>query len=174
MNVEMLIGMICGVAVGLILIGIMLKVTKTDGSMKCKFDERQQMIRGRGFKYAFFTLLIYDVVYGCIDAVMEKQWVDHLTGMFMGICLGVLVYVVYCIWNEGYFSLNQNPKRVLIAFALIAVWNLAIAAKNILRGAMIEGGKLTFASLNLVCGIMILIIFVVTLIKWQISKREIE
>ena len=43
-------GVVCGILVGLLLMVVILKLTKTDGSLKCKYDERQQLVRGKGFQ----------------------------------------------------------------------------------------------------------------------------
>ena len=53
MNVEMALGMVTGLVLGLILFIIILKVTKKDGKIKCQYDERQELARGKGFKYGY-------------------------------------------------------------------------------------------------------------------------
>lgn len=158
MNEWMAIGLMCGGAVGIVVAVILMRMTKTDGSSKCRFDERQELIRGRGFKYAFFTVIIYEALYAGADAAFTEKKVDTITGVVFGIMLGVGVYAVYCIWHEGYFALNENPKRVLIAFTVIAAANFLIAAANIIDGVMVENGMLTFRSMNLFCGILFLVI----------------
>ena len=45
MSTAMLAGVICGVLVGLVLVVIILKWVRGDGSKKCKFDERQELVR---------------------------------------------------------------------------------------------------------------------------------
>ena len=53
MNESMVLGILCGLLIGGIVVVIILKLTKEDGSVKCKYDERQQLVRGIGFKYGF-------------------------------------------------------------------------------------------------------------------------
>ena len=93
-------------------------------------------------------------------------------GVVFGIMLGVGVYAVYCIWHEGYFALNENPKRVLIAFTVIAAANFWIAAANIIDGVMVENGMLTFRSMNLFCGIMFLVIVAALFFRKRWNARE--
>lgn len=169
---EYALGVGCGIIFGLILLAVILKLTKTDGFMKCKYDERQQLVRGRGFKYAFFTLMFYNVFYGILDVALEKRVMDNFTGMIIGIVLGAMVYAIYCIWNDGYFSLNENPRRVRIAFFAIGVFNLALAFWSIAHGTVMEDGILTFRGANLFCGIMMLIICGVSFAKQQSTQKE--
>lgn len=174
MNNAMAIGIGCGIVVALIITFILLLVMKTDGSLKCKYDERQELVRGRGFKYGFFTLLIYFAVYGYLGIALEKLPVDHMTGCFVGILLGVLVCACYQIWNEGYFALNENRRRVLIIFAVVAVVNFLIAGRNMMHGEMVHNGVLTIHSLNLFCGLMFIIIAVVLFLKDRLGAKEEE
>lgn len=174
MSSGYMLGVLCGGLVGVILVVVLLRLTKKDGSIKCKYDERQQAVRGRGFKYGFFTLMFYDLVYAWIDEILGRRYFENSVGMIVGIFLGVLVYVSYCIWHEGYFSLNENPKKVLIVFAVIAIMNFAVFAVQLNRGNVIENGILTFRCVNLLCGIMFLIVFGVLLIKAICNKKEME
>lgn len=174
MNRVMAIGIGCGVVVGLIVTFVLLLVMKTDGALKCKYDERQELIRGRGFKYGFFTMMIYYATYGFLGAVFEPMPVDHMTGCVLGILLGVLVYACYGIWNEGYFALNEDRKRVLIIFAVIAIVNFGIAARNMMCGEMVQDGVLTMHSLNLFCGLLFIVIAAVLFLKERLGAKEEE
>lgn len=171
-NTEMILGMIVGIVVGLILVVCMLKFSKTDGSNRCKYDERQELVRGRGFKYGFLAMLLYYAVYGYLGLVMESLWVDHFTGVIVGLLLGMAVYASYSIWNDGYLALNENPKRLILFFIIMGGINLAFAVMHILDGAMIEHGILTYRSVNLFCGGLFVIIGVVALVKCVRDKRD--
>lgn len=172
MSMEYLLGILCGAAVGVILVVLILKWTKKDGSSKCKFDERQQLVRGRGFKYAFFSLVICNAVYAAVDAGMEEKLIDAPVGVSAGVVISAVVYACYCIWNEGYFALNENPKRVLAAFVLIALLNFGVFAGNVMKNGMLEDGVLNVSCMNLLCGVMFLVVFAVMLAKWIQNKRE--
>lgn len=174
MNMEYLLGLLIGLGVGGILLAIVLKITKKDGSIKCKYDERQQLVRGKGFKYAFFTLIIYNFLVTMLDSSMERQYVESGVLMITGVMIGAFVYAVYCIWNEGYFSLNENPKRVLIAFGVIALVNIGIGILSCIRGVVFVNGVLTINCMNLLCGILLLMIFFVVIVKWICRQREEE
>lgn len=174
MNYSYVIGAIFGIIVGVIAGIVVLLLTKKDKSLKYKFDERQEIIRGRAFKYAFFTVLIYDAVGAFLGKVLE-QFADVGVILFLGIVLGVLVCSIYCIWNEGYFSLNANPKRVIIMFIVIAVCNLLLGIRQVWYEGLFEDGKMIFLnSANLICGLMALVLLLVFIVKQICKKREAE
>lgn len=174
MNRAMIIGIGCGIIVGLIVAFILLLVMKTDGSLKSKYDERQELVRGRGFKYGFFTMMVYYVIYGFLGVALEKMPVDHLVGCILGILLGVLVCACYAIWNEGYFALNEDRKRVLIIFAVIAIVNFVVAGVNMMQYGLVQDGVLTIHSLNLFCGLLFIIIGIVLFLKDRLGAKEEE
>ena len=168
------LGAIFGVIIGSVLgIVVFLKYTKTDNSIRCKYDERQQLVRGIGFKYGFFTVIIYDIVAAIFMSYEKKQYIDHATLMFSGVLISAFIYAVYCIWNEGYFSLNENPKRVAIVFAAVALLNFGVGYRSFLHGLLIEDGMLTFKCINIFCGILMLMLFLVMAAK-RISKEKEE
>lgn len=172
MSVSMKVGILVGILLGVIIILLFLKLTKNDGDMKCKYDERQANIRGKGYKLSFFTLLLYNAIYGLLGIVTEKRYVDSMAAMMLGMCLSVAVYAVYCIWNDAYFSLNENPRRLLIGFGLIALFNLLIGGISLFDGMVITDGMLNYRSANLMCGVLFIIIFITLLIKATNNKRR--
>lgn len=165
MNKYYIMGMVCGVFVGLLLVAVLLKVTKTDGRMKCRYDERQTEARGKGYKYGFFTFLIGDFLYALLCAAEFEVPAEPAAVMMILIVLGMVVQIVYCIWKDAYFSLNENRTRVLVAFAVVAGFNLLLGVFRLLEGDVVVNGVLTFNSMNLLCGILFLIIFFAMLLK---------
>ena len=174
MNIYWAAGVISGVIVGLIIAGIMLTMMKKNRKEKFTYDERQQAMRGVAFKYAFFTLVCYNAAYGLFDLATDIKWANEITAMLIGICLAVLVHVVYSIWHECYFSMNEEPKRVLIVFGVVSLINMVIAVGQGMRGELIENGMLTYSCANLVAAIMFFCILLALLIKWQVRKKEID
>lgn len=167
-----ILGGLLTVVIGGVLLALILKYTKTDHSVKCKYDERQQLVRGIGFKYGFFTIVLFNAAAAFFIAVEKKQHIDHTALLLAGIILGVYIYAVYCIWNEGYFSLNENPKRVVVVFALIAILNFCVGYRSYLHGLLIENGMLTVECLNIFCGITILMLLPVMAVKHICKGKE--
>lgn len=167
-----MLGVIVGVLVGIIFIIFAMKWTKKDGNMRCKWDERQLLIRGNGFKYAFFTAIILLFLYSSIGTEIKGFPMDYQAASIFIIVVSVAVDIVYCIWNGAYFSLNENRKRVLILFAVLGVLNLVIGIRNIRSGEALRDGVLNGLSANLFCGLLFVIVFAALLIKMVILEKD--
>ena len=169
-----LLGAACGIAIGVIAVILITKWTHKDKKIKCSFDERQELAIGRGAKYGFYTLMIYNFLYGAIDTVVTKKFVDNALALFVGILIAAIVYISYCIWEEAYFSLNENPQKVMIAFVIIAIINLALFGMNAAGGNLIKDGMIQYGVANLLCGLLFVVIFVELWAKSHFKKREEE
>ena len=172
MNGFMLAGVITGIVVGLALAAVAMTWTKKNRGEKFTYDERQKVARGEGYKYAFYVLLIYLAGNACLEMALDKPWAEPMAAAMVGIAVAVLVHVIYCIWNECYFSMNEEPKKVLIFFGVISVINVIIAVMQGLEGELIENGTLTNQCANLVVAIMFGFIMIALAIKNATRKEE--
>lgn len=163
---------LAGVAFGCCLVLLLLKAAKKGGSIKCKYDERQQLVRGRGFKYGFFGWMAFNGIYIFMDIGLEVQCMDTSMVLLSGMLVGVMVYASYCIWNDGYFSLNENPKRAMAILAAASLLNIACAAYRIQEG-LLENGVLTFLNgSNLSVAALSVILLAVLFVKWGSDHRK--
>lgn len=174
MNGFMLAGVITGIVVGIVIAAIGMTFTKKNRKEKFTYDERQKVARGEGYKYAFYTLLIYNAGYACLDMALEGAWAEPMAAALIGIALAVLVHVIYCIWHECYFSMNEEPKRVLMFFGVISVINVIIAVMQGMDGELIENGMLTNQCANLIVAVMFGLIMIALAIKTALRNREEE
>lgn len=156
-------GYLTGVGCGLVVAGLVWMAKKKQGK-GCDFDERQELERGRGFKYGFFTLLLYNLLYGATLIDETSAWCDPFVGYFIGACLGLTVFGVYCIWKEAYASLSQTPIAVYTIFGFSAATQILIGLTNMEQDRLIEDGKLTVRSANLflgaVCALFLITYFI--------------
>lgn len=170
-NMGRLLGIAMGVIVGLFVVILLLKITKTNGKIKCEYDERQETLRGRGFKYGFFTLMICNGIYGFLWIGFEALPIDAGAFMILDVVIGTAVYATYCIWNDCYFSLNENRSKLMIIFAVIGAGNLVIGISNLLHGRGIENGIMNYRCINLFCGLLFVEIFIALLLR-HFRKEE--
>lgn len=170
---------IAGFIVGLLLVAVVgfvfARFAHTDGKRKPKFDERQELIRGRGYKCAFFTILWYLVIYEVVKFAFDIKIMDDMAEMFAAVILGCGVYAGYTIWHDAYFALNEKRRSYIWLFVAVVVINLSVGIGHILDGSFIVDGQITFGgSANLLCGLMILVVLVMLLVKEIASRREDE
>ncbi len=164
-GIGMLLGVGTGALFGLLVAVLILKYTKTNGRIKCEYDERQAVLRGNGYRYGFFAMLICNVVYGFLEICLVGLPLTAGVAMILSVLIGLGVQIIYCIWHDCYFSLNERRPRVLIALAVIGGINLALGIYNLLDGSAMENGVLNFRCINLLCGLLFVAVFAALLMK---------
>ena len=60
MNVFKSAGFVIGIVIGLIACVVLFKISNTNHKSKTEYDERQQVIRGKAYRYAFYVLAVYE------------------------------------------------------------------------------------------------------------------
>lgn len=167
-------GMLMGILAGLLFGGILLFFKKKGARKKCEFDERQELIRGRGFKKGFFSMAICNAVAACYSMAVEKSIIDVSTSSIFSIMIGAGVFAVYCIWKDAYFSLNENRKQMLILFAIIAICNFSVLIAEYESGdsILIKQGVLQPEVINIMCGVLYVVIFMTFLAKEVAERME--
>ncbi|MEE1075928.1 MAG: hypothetical protein UHY68_01525 [Acutalibacteraceae bacterium] len=146
-------------------------VSKLSKNQQQKFDERQQIVRGKAFTYAFEAMLIYSALYLSCSQLFEIEFLTTSVALMINIFIGLVVYGIYSIWNEAFFSLNEPPKKHTIILILAFVLNAYNAVAEIIDGKIIENGMLTLNSVTLLCAISFTIILVTMLLKIIINKK---
>lgn len=166
------VAFVIGLAVGLLVVAICVAASKKGDEVKNQFDERQELVRGQGFKYGFFTMMIANAALLVLNILEIPLFSNMEVAMTASIVISVSVFASYCIWNDGYFALNENRKSLLIMFGLIGTLNLVIGIGNIFAGVIIENGAFTFRSTNLFCALMFIVVFIVMLAKHIKDGKE--
>lgn len=171
---ERILGMLSGIAVGILLVIIIFKVTKTDGKMKCRYDERQEWVNGKSYKISFFIMMIYTAVYGILTVLEIKVPADNFVVMMLGISIAVAAQIIYRVQNESYISLNEKPIRLVVMFILLGLGNIVVGIANIIHGEVFVDGVLTFRSTNLIVGILCGLVSTIVLVKHIKAAKEEE
>lgn len=164
-------GIVVGAAAFVILMTVLILWAKgksvKDG---CKYDERQQIIRGNGYKIGFMVLFILNLLYGLLSDICGHFPIALSSAMFIIALVGAMTNVVYCIWNDAWIALNESKGRILVLFGFLGAINLLLGTRQILNGSAFSEGE--FCDLNLVCGIMFIVIFAVIFARYMVSRSE--
>ena len=166
-----LVGILC---VGLITALIAWIVYKINGSKRGKYDERQELARGRAFKFAYTVLVVYLMGTGIFNMMTGIRWCDEFTYGMIGVLSSVFVYACICIWNDAYININQKPVTVILILGGIGLINLLISLQNLKYGAWYENGMLTFRSVNLMCAVSLLLLTIMFVVKLLVDKHREE
>ncbi|MCR5468480.1 MAG: hypothetical protein K6F37_05915 [Lachnospiraceae bacterium] len=140
---------------------------------KCEYDERQQLIRGKAYKYAFFGTFISAF---CFMALIGSEIypVSAVHALFLTMMVGLVIYVVYSVWHDAYFTVNSNPSRYLILIAVIGIMNLFSGIVEVRANGFDITENSNGGSINLYLGVVFSILFVVLLLKKFVKKEDAE
>ena len=129
-------GLAFGIVTALIIFALVWKFSKR--FMKGTFDERQELVRGRGYKYACFTmlgLLVLDLLIESLDA-FETLPVTRSLAIFIMILAGVMVYALYCIKNDSYFGVGTDTRTYRAVMWIVIVCNAISGFSGLREGAI--------------------------------------
>ncbi|MDE5966655.1 MAG: hypothetical protein K2G89_07465 [Lachnospiraceae bacterium] len=174
------LGVICGFLFAfLIIMLVRWGILKTGGriDLRCKadsYDERQQLARGIAYKRAFFALLFYIAVVSALSE-MDISIFMSFAGMWLGVCIALLVFVITCIVHDAYMSLYENAKGVTMLISSVGVLNI-LCGFEYLTGEkpILEDGVIAANCVNLMVGITFLIIVVVFVGRLRYNKKQWE
>ncbi|MBR6478336.1 MAG: hypothetical protein IKS85_07795 [Lachnospiraceae bacterium] len=164
-----LFGMLIGGCIGMI---VWAAYSKGNRVSSPKYDERQEMERGRGFKYSFFITCLFIVVAYILETAGLLARPYYQLFNILGLFIGLTVYIVYCIWHEAYFALNQNTRTVIISLTLIAIANIALAIINYLDGSMFQNGTFGPSILNALMAIVFIVLLATVLLKQMVDSKN--
>lgn len=165
---------VLGVAAGLILVVILVAAATKGDEVKAKYDERQEIVRGKGFKYAFFAMIIWEIILFTLEPLEIVFPMSLGNASFINVIFGVTVYATYCIWNDGYFALNQKSGLIMTVLIIMGIINLLMGINAFMKGYAWINGQLSLRSMNLFCGIMMIIVCATMLLKKFVKDRKEE
>lgn len=166
------LGFVIGLIIGLILVVILFRFANTDKKLKTEYDERQEKVRGKAYKYAFYTALAVQTLLCTASICQIEIPIEDYILHFMGILFGCLVLGAYCIWNGVYWGLNNDHKRYGVVFAVCIVLNLIAVVGPVMAGMLFEkDGKIGMPALNFLIIFMMAVFGIEFLIKGAIDKK---
>ncbi len=170
------LGIVCvmGAIIGVVFCVIVYAIAQKDNSMKQNYDERQELNRGRGAKYGFYTMFFLNMILFLVEAAGVHLPMSAGLALFISTLVGGCVFAVYCVWKEAYYALNQKAKVFTGTLFVIGIFNLVIGVKAFADGVAFQNNQFTLRSLNLFCGIMMIILCGSMLLKKVCKDREEE
>lgn len=129
---------IAGIFYFIILVVIIAIVIFESKTKRKNYDERQELIRGRGYKYGFIAAVIASLVMLYLDLYNIK--ISTNVTILVPLYAGIFVISIYDIINHAYFGTNEKRQlSVGIIFLIIGVldgyltWQSWIVNKNLME-----------------------------------------
>lgn len=165
----LMVGLLVGA--GVVLYTSLLKKKKRGG--KNEYDERQEAIRGKCFKVAFFVAMILQLTVIFLANVTENPvFTDTMTGLLV-LLLDCTVFIVMAIINDAYFTAVNRPAPLITCFSLMGVLNFIGFIRHLMAGDLFDSaGHMDTGFLNLGSSVFMFSIVIATIIKIIIDKKK--
>lgn len=164
-NIYRSAGVAFGICIGLIIAVVLVIIANNNRKIKTQYDERQSKVRGDAYRYAFYTVLIYEVIIMVVEIGGFSMPIEEYAVHFAGIILGILVLSGYCIWKDAYWGLNNNRRRYGIILVFAGLLNAIPVA------SLMWNRDESFPWVNLMVCLMLLIVGTELLLKQLMEKR---
>ena len=168
MNASWALGFIAGLLVVAVLSLVARLILKRRGGRPGKYDERQQVERGRAFTVAYAVIMIYLALW-FLGKSMGLGYCDSASSVLLGLLLSVGVFAGYSIFHDAYFHTSDRPVMWIAITGAVSLLNLGIGISKLTREGMLE--TRLFENLNLMTGIMTTAILICVLIKHAMDRR---
>ncbi|MBO5556380.1 MAG: hypothetical protein J5927_04270 [Oscillospiraceae bacterium] len=165
-NIYKSAGVAVGIVIGLIVAVALILIANNNRKIKTEYDERQLKVRGDAYRFAFYTVMIWEVILFVLAFGEVHFSIPDYVLHFAGLLAGILVLSGYCIWRDAYWGLNNNRKR----------YGIILVVAGLLNAIPLFGGPASWEATNfpyvnlLVCA-MLLLVGVELLLKHLLDKR---
>lgn len=141
------------------------------------FDEMQLIKRAKGYKIGYFILLIGLTIYAGLSAYDPglKDRVEPTIAVFIIMMISILIFAIYCIFNEAFFTIGENSKGYSFVCVAMILLNGIGSYRTISEGEFFKDGILTYSGTgNIVITIIFTIILICIVAKSIMNKKEAE
>lgn len=168
---------ILGFVFGMVLVAIVcfvLHLIKRE--KRSDYDERQEAVRGKGFKLAYFTALFTLLLGGIAECILDAAWCGLFTLAMVAVWTSISVFTTYCVIKDAYFTLRSKRRLLIAIFCFAGAVNLFIGIRSIAAGELIEGGMLSLYASNLLTGTCCLYLGAMMLCRslWERRREDTE
>ena len=136
------------------------------------YDERQSVIRGKGYRVGFYVFMI-EIFVVLMASIFEINLPIVDTALYtLLIFVPIGVFAVYCIMHDAYMSLYEDFRHKVILTAAIMIINVANTARTSLAGSLIENGKMTDVAISPLCALLFGAVLIALVIRHNEIKKE--
>ena len=158
-----------------ILIGLLIRLLVKEGNKATsEYDERQELLRGRAYKWGYIFLGSYVGILAFLSFVGISLPADNSLLLIIGLIIAMCIVETIAILNDCYFALNDNKTSIIVSFVVLMIINGMIAIYDILTGMAWADGILKIGSLNVFIDIELIYLLILIIIKTHKDGKEEE
>ena len=121
-------------------------VVTRSASRDRQYDERQLMLRARGYRLAYTVTLALLVALLFVLEHGGPGVISPGLAVYIVILTGFDVFAVFCILRDVFFSVGEKGGRYIALFTGVMLLDGALAVSRVTDGTITENGVFTFRS----------------------------
>ena len=168
MSTSWTIGFAVGIVIVAVVCGVAARIARNRGVGKGKYDERQQIARGKAFTWAYATLLIYLALW-MIPRSMGAPFCMESLSVWLGALISIGVFVGYSIFHDAYFKASESPRSWIGIISAIGLLNTGIGIARLFRGETLQ--ERLYQNMNLFVGLLLVVTLAFIVIKRAMDRR---
>lgn len=168
------IGVITGIIVAIVIVLICSRFLNKDKSIKTKYDERQEIVRGKSYRIGFYAMSLALLLLLILESAEVVLPVSKMVLYFSVFFVGGAALCVHSILNEAYFGTNNKEKKWILYFIFFGIINLIVAVMAFIDGTMIVDGTIESPFINLECVLLLIVAFIALAMKKLVDGKEIN
>ncbi|WP_455057028.1 hypothetical protein [Jutongia sp.] len=174
------LGIVSGILVSLLMVYVIRYLTKKFCASKnpaapangASYDERQVLARGSAYQKAFFVLLVYLMIASGLDECFKTPVLMSMGGLWIGICISLLVFAGICIFKDAYLSLQENLLSVNVLGIIGGGVNVWIGLIRVIgKHPFLVNGRVSYQYINVFVGILCLLLLLMVDMKHLYDKQ---
>lgn len=138
-----------------------------------QYDERQLMLREKGYRLGFFVTLIAEAL---VLLLLEYDVIPAASAtmaVYTALIAGVAVFAVFCAMQDVFFPMGEKGTTSLVLWAGLALVNGLSAGIRIANGTMVEHGAIRLTNGSyLVNAVLFLTILIAVLVRRAMGERD--
>lgn len=164
---------------GMVLVGILISIilisrNNSNKKFKSEYDERQEVVRGRSYKWGYYTAIVLFAVFTLLDLGGIVFPVEQSVLFFGALAVSASVQVAYSLWNDAYWGINNKLRNYVVMFIVLGIINGLSGAMAYVDGRMIVDGILTHSFISFECVLIFVVFGIVCLVKSVVKKSEVD
>ena len=168
MNTAWATGFIVGILIVAIVCGIAARIARKKGVGSGRYDERQQVARGKAFTWAYATLLIYLALW-MIPRSLDIPFFMESMSVWLGALLSIAVFVGYAIFHDAYFKASESPRAWIGIICVVGLANLVIGVIHLFQGETLADRL--YDNMNLFVGALFAVVLGCIVAKRAMDRR---
>ena len=163
------------IMIGLFIVGVFEVLAFNSKKSKEEYDERQLAVRGRGYTYAYFTVMILSSLHIFTKDTLSLPVSNDLISVIILFISGIVLNT-YIVFNDAYGSYKKNNYiKQFIAYIIIFLLNDYYLIRSVSDHTLFKDGVLQFREgINLIVAVAFIVLILNLVVKLVIDRYKKE